>query len=348
MRISVIGIIFSIMVLTTVACSTLGYYSQAIGGQLRLMHAREPIRKLLAAEDTDPNLKAQLAEILEMRRFASSVLLLPNNKSYTAYAETGKPALVWNVVATEPFSLQARNWCFPVAGCVPYRGYFKRENAERFARRLRRQGLDVAVSGATAYSTLGYFADPVLDTMLDYPDYQLAGLIFHELAHQHLYLKGDADFNESFATAVERIGVGRWLQATGSGSQRERWLSERARARDFSELLISTRNALEALYHQPLDREQMRIRKADIFRNLQNRYQKLKASRWSGYDGYDNWFQRDLNNAHLALFATYEGGTQAFLTLYREHDNNLPAFYAAVEAISRQGPEQRRQWMNSP
>ena len=224
-------------------CSTLSYYSQAIGGQVRLLHQRQPIQQLLNDHDTDPALKEQLQAVTQMREFATRELDLPDNGSYSSYAATGRTAVVWNVVATPSWSLTPKQWCFPVVGCVPYRGYFDHDKAVTFAAKLQQRDLEVAVIPATAYSTLGWFDDPVLDTMFAYPASPFAGPLFHELAHQKLYLKNDAEFNESFASAVEIIGLRRWLEQTQETGQLEKWQQQRQREHQVNTLLGATSQA---------------------------------------------------------------------------------------------------------
>ena len=326
------------------SCSSLGYYSQAIGGQLKLLHQRQPIEELLQDNDTDPHLKDQLQQVQQLRTFALNRLYLPANDSYTSYAKTGREAVVWNVVAAPVDSLEPETWCYPVAGCVPYRGYFKQEKANEFAARLAAKGLDVAITPATAYSTLGWFDDPLLDTMLRYPDYRLAGLIFHELAHQRLYIKGDATFNESFASSVERAGIDAWLEQNGDGSQSARWHSFRNRQMQFSALLSATRKKLQALYNSDPEIADLAGQKAAIIAELQQEYLGLKGS-WNGYAGYDGWFSKELNNAHFALHATYENGVAAFECLLQQNNGDFEAFHKAAAEISQWAIEQREAWL---
>jgi len=327
-----------------VACSSLGYYGQAIGGQLKLLHQRQSIEDLLQDNDTEPRLKDQLQQVQQIRAFALSHLHLPENDSYSTYAETGRDAVVWNVVAAPADSLVPQTWCYPVAGCVPYRGYFKQKKADKFAARLISQGLDVAVSPATAYSTLGWFDDPLLDTMLRYADYRLAGVIFHELAHQKLYLKGDATFNESFASAVERAGIEAWIDNHGDEAQRDRWLDSRKRQGDFNELLSRTRQKLQHLYESGPTQSQAAAQKAAILAELRVEYASLKAT-WNNYTGYDGWIAKDLNNAHFALHATYENGTAEFECLFRQNNGDFESFYRAATKISEWEHDRRNVWL---
>lgn len=344
-RLALILLVPAALVLA-VACSSLGYYGQAIGGQLKLLHQRQSIEALLLDNDTEPRLKDQLQQVQQIRSFALYDLHLPENDSYSTYAETGREAVVWNVIAAPADSLAPQTWCYPVAGCVPYRGYFKQENANKFAARLAGKGLDIAISPATAYSTLGWFDDPLLDTMLRYADYRLAGVIFHELAHQRLYLKGDATFNESFASAVERAGIEAWIEKHGDEAQKTRWLEYRNRQVDFNALLSRTRQKLQKLYQFGAGQATMAGQKAAIFAELRLEYEGLKAT-WNNYSGYDGWIAQELNNAHFALHATYENGTAEFECLFRQNNADFEAFYAAATEISQWEQELRSAWLSA-
>jgi predicted aminopeptidase len=342
-------LVLILMIATAVAlataCSSLGYYSQAIGGQLKLLHQRQSIEDLLQANDTDPRLKDQLQQVQQMRKFAFESLHLPENDSYSSYAETGREAVVWNVVAAPRYSIEPVTWCYPIAGCVPYRGYFELEKAEQFAAGLADDGMDVAITPATAYSTLGWFDDPLLDTMLRYPDYRLAGLIFHELAHQQLYIKGDATFNESFASVVERAGIAAWIGENGDEELRARWVTARNRQSEFRALLSTTRQKLHALYQTGAAKADLSILKAAIFAELRRDYTGLKTT-WNDYAGYDYWFDKDLNNAHFALHATYEQGTAAFTCLLGKSGGDFTDFYRAAAEIGGRAPAQRKQCLS--
>ncbi|MBX2836451.1 MAG: aminopeptidase [Gammaproteobacteria bacterium] len=327
------------------ACSV-GYYSQAVGGHLKLMAARQPIERLLKAEDTDEELRAKLQTLVDAKAFAIERLSLPNNDSYKSYAETGKRYITWNVVASEEFSLSAQTWCFPVAGCVSYRGYFAQEDAEAFAQELRDQNFDVSIGGATAYSTLGWFDDPVLDTMLRGGDIRYVGILFHELAHQLLYVKDDSSFNEAFASFVEQEGVRIWLEERGQSDRIALYDAYLARSDDFNALLKRTRAELVKLYELTLPEEQMRERKAAIFTSMRAHYEELKAS-WNGYKGYDGWFKRELNNARLISVSTYQRFIPAFAGMYLEAGEDLPEFYKLAKSISELPISERRERLNS-
>jgi len=304
-------------------CS-IGYYSQAIGGHLKLMSARQSIDKLLASEDTDPELKGKLQTLIDARIFAYETLGLPKNKSYSTYAETGQDAVTWNVVAVPEFSMVPRTWCFPVAGCVSYRGYYDRADADEYATKIAAEGFDVNVGGASAYSTLGWFDDPVLDTMLRGGDVRYVSTLFHELAHQVLYIKDDSSFNEAFATFVEREGFRIWL-----------------RSRDEARL------ELDAVFREKdLDDAMRRSKKIAVFEGLQENYQALKAS-WDGYAGYDRWFSQDLNNAHLLGVSTYRRLVPAFSAMFDDAGQDLPAFYQLATEISKLPRDERNARMDA-
>lgn len=333
------------IVLCTTGCSTVSYYSQAVGGHLKLMRAREPIEKLLNAEATDPELRTKLQTLVDARQFAVDTLELPDNKSYNTYVETGRRYVTWNVVAAEEFSLRAKTWCFPVAGCVNYKGYFAEEDAKTYADELIAQNYDVNIGGASAYSTLGWFDDPVLDTMLNGGDIRYVGTLFHELAHQLLYIKDDSNFNEAFATFVEQEGIRIWLRNREESDRIERYNAYLARSADFSALLKSTREGLQAVYNEDSTDEVKRAGKQRVLADMQTNYQTLKAS-WNGYSGYDGWFSREVNNARLVSVATYRKLIPAFAAMYVEVGRQLPAFYDKAKAVASMPSEQRRKLMD--
>ena len=325
-------------------CSV-GYYSQAIGGHLRLMNAREPIADVLASEETDPEIKQKLETLIEARQFAIDELGLPENKSYSTYAATGRDAVTWNVVAVPEFSMSPRLWCFPVAGCVSYRGYFNRTNADQYAAKLDAQGFDVTVGGASAYSTLGWFDDPVLDTMLRGGEVRYVATLFHELAHQVLYIQDDSSYNEAFATFVEQEGFRIWLRSRDEEDRIEWYETRLQRGSDFSELLKATRDELDSVFAETgLDEAERRAKKEQVFANMQENYTALKTS-WGEYTGYDRWFAKDLNNAHLLGVSTYRRLVPAFAAMYAEVGNDLPKFYELATEISKLPTVERNERM---
>ena len=307
-------------------CETLSYYAQAVGGHLDLTGRARPVAELLADTRTPPSLRERLALSQSVREFASRELKLPDNGSFRRYAELERPYAVWNVVATPEFSLEPARSCFPVAGCVSYRGFFSREGARRNAARQRARGYDAFVYGVPAYSTLGAFADPLLSTFIGWPEVELARLMFHELAHQLVYVSGDSTFNESFAVTVEREGVRRWLAATGREAEMRQFREMREREREFGELLDRTRARLRQLYKLDIGAEEMRARKKSEFERLASDPVYIRSSAA---------FSSAPNNALLAAFATYSQLVPAFERLLAESGGDLERFYAAVKSLAR-------------
>lgn len=314
------------------SCSSINYYAQAAKGQLNLLSEARPIEDWLADENTDAKLKMRLATARQIRTFAVQQLALPNNNSYRNYASLARPFVLWNVVATPELSLRPIHWCFPVAGCVSYRGYYSKEAAQDYAKTLREQGHDVQVGGVPAYSTLGWFNDPLISTFIHYPDAELARLLFHELSHQVVYVQNDSQFNESFASAVEEAGVERWLAGFGNPAMRDTFVRFTARKKEFLQLLLGTRRALEQNYASRASDADKRAAKARIFQQLKDDYQVLKAS-WGGFAGYDRFFAEPLSNAHLASIATYNDFVPAFRALL-VREKTFPSFYAAARKLA--------------
>ena len=306
------------------------------------MRARQPIDEVLRDDRTSPELREKLQTLMDARQFASEHLLLPDNDSYSTYVETGREAVTWNVVAAEEFSLQAKTWCFPVAGCVSYRGYFDRADADEYAAELAQENYDVAVGGASAYSTLGWFDDPVLDTMLRGGDVRYVGTLFHELAHQVLYVKNDSNFNEAFATFVEQVGVQAWLKHRGEADRIAAYDASQKRVEDFVGLLKQTRDDLQDLYVRDLPEDDMRTSKQAVFEQMRENYESLKLS-WGGYTGYDNWFKRELNNARLVAVSTYRRNVPAFHALYKEAGQDMSTFYSLAKSLSELDYKERQE-----
>ena len=315
-------------------CTELPYYAQAVGGHLAIMRARVPIETLLADPATDPVLRGRLARVQEARRFALSELGLPDNGSYRAYVALDREAVTWNVYATPEFSLEPRRWCFPAVGCVAYRGYFAESAARAYASELAAQGWDVYVAPASAYSSLGWFEDPVLSTMLQRGELSTVGVLFHELAHQRVYVKGDTAFNESFATAVQRAGVRRWLQARGEAKQLAAYARALERRAAFLALLRETRARLAAIYDRGGAPAQLRAQKRAVLEDLRERYRSL-AGNWADHAGYDRWFQGPLNNARFVPVALYGDLVEDFLGLLERCGGDFRRFYAEVARIGR-------------
>jgi len=279
--------------------------------------------------------------VLEVRHFAEAELHLPVGKSYTSYVELGREHVVWNVFAAPEFSLQAKSWCYPFVGCANYRGYFAKEDAEQFAEQLEEQHNDVYVAGIDAYSTLGWFDDPVLSTIASYPPPLLASVLFHELAHKLLYVKGDSAFNEGFATVVEQVGLERWLKEQGKPELRDEAKLRHHRKLAFVALVIQTRNRLEVLYASGISPDEMRTEKRNTFEQLRTQYRQLRES-WGGYAGYDDWFEEPLNNAKLDSVAIYHDYVPALLSLLDAKHGDLPTFYEACRELARAPAEERK------
>jgi predicted aminopeptidase len=321
-------------------CSTLNYYTQAAQGQFELLSDAKPIDDWLADPNTNPKLRHRLETARRIRRFAVQEMALPDNDSYKNYAALGRPYVLWNVVATPELSLKPLEWCFPIAGCVNYRGYYNKADAQEYAKELRAQGDDVEVGGVPAYSTLGWFSDPLVSTVINYPDAELARLIFHELSHQIVYVPGDSKFNESFASTVEQVGVERWLARFGNPAMREAYDKYSARKHDFLELLLKYRHELDDTYKSPISDDAKRHAKAGLFAHLKDDYQLLKVS-WGGYSGYDRFFAEPLSNAHLASIATYNDFVPAFRTLLAK-EKSFPAFYREARRIAELDHDERQ------
>ncbi len=315
-------------------CTSVSYYAQSIEGHVRLMAARKNVGGLIRDPSTPKPLRAKLTSASAIRRFATDELALPDNSSYRSYVDVGRDDVTYAVFAAPQFSLAPVTWCFPVFGCVPYRGYFSLKAAAESAAELRGKGLDVYVSGVTAYSTLGWFSDPLLSTMLRQDDTTIASLIFHELAHQKIYVNGDSAFNEAFAVSVETSGTRKWLRATGNRAGLRRYEADRRRSADFLALVAKTRDELAQVYGSPRGAEKMAAAKAATIDRLRARYRRMRDNSWGGYRGYDGWFDSPINNAKLAATAVYGEQVPAFLRLHELCGGDYPRFYAAVRRIA--------------
>jgi predicted aminopeptidase len=316
------------------------YLLQSAQGQLALMSKREPIAEVIDKASTAPALRAQLQAVTAIRDFATRQLGLPDNGSYRSYADVGRQYVVWNVVAAPEFSVDPKEWCYPIVGCVAYRGYFSEKRARRFGAHLRGQGLDVTVAGVAAYSTLGHFNDPVLNTMMGWNDVELAAIIFHELTHQLLYVPNDSSFNEALATTVEEEGVRRWLRAQGRDADLAKHLLQQEHYAKVIDLLTATRAELRATYASGLAPEPMREKKRAAFAAMRASFAILKAG-WGEHAPFESWFAEDLNNAHLASIATYFTCVPGFERELEAVGGNLTAFYARVRALAKLDQEKR-------
>jgi predicted aminopeptidase len=324
------------------------YLMQAASGEWHVMHAREPIAQVIADPKTPAPLRARLTLVSEAREFATRELALPDNQSYRTYADIGRDYVVWNVVATPEFSVVPRHWCFPVAGCVSYRGYFHESAARKFAAEMAGEGFDVAIDPVPAYSTLGKFADPVLSSMLRYGDDELVATIFHELAHQLLYVKDDSAFNEAFATTVEDAGLERWLMRHGSQSGIQEFRADAVREEAFLKVLANARAQLAALYATALAPQPMRERKRQILAALGQDIHAFEKREQVSYPLYDQWITDGLNNARLASVATYYDCVPGFKKLLAKEQGDLPAFYAAARALAKLPRKERHQRLCGP
>ncbi|KRW59046.1 aminopeptidase [Pseudomonas sp. TTU2014-080ASC] len=321
-------------------CSTLDYYSHLASGQLHLLNARQPVDKLLTDSTTSPELKKRLQLAQQARTFASQELGLPDNRSYRLYADLQRPFVLWNVFATPEFSLSPQLYCFPIAGCVAYRGFYDQNRARGAAALLKQQGLDTFVGGVEAYSTLGWFDDPLLNTMLRWSEERFVAVIFHELAHQQFYVADDTAFNESFATFVEQQGLRQWRAKNGlppadphADQQREQ----------FTQLVLATRERLQKLYESGQPAQQMRTAKQAEIERLRHEYRHLRDTQWQGNGRYDGWVETPINNAKLLPFGLYDQWVSAFARLYDEAGQSWPEFYTKVKHLGRLTTSKRQQ-----
>jgi predicted aminopeptidase len=327
-------------------CATAAYYLQAVQGHTDLMRRAVPIEDAMASEGSSPTLRARLQRVLAIRDFASRELRLPDNGSYRTYAELGRPFAVWNVFAAPEFSVRPKESCFLLVGCVTYRGFYDEEKARRHADALKAQGYDVHVGGVPAYSTLGWFDDPVLSSFVNYPEPEVARVIFHELAHQVVYVRDDTTFNESFAVAVEKEGVRRWLAREGSEEQRRLWSTLQLRRDQFIELITRYRERLEQFYALPAGEADKRAGKQALFGQMLRDYEALKTQ-WGGFAGYDRFVAQGPNNALLASVATYTRLVPQFAALLEQHGGDMGAFYGEARRLAKLGGNERKALLNA-
>jgi len=335
-------------------CQTWKFYGQAVKGQYQIFAHEEPTEKLKADPQTPEKLKQRLELLDQMRAFAASELKLPLDGHYRKYVDVHRPYVVWNVEATPEFSMQPKTWWYPLVGSLEYRGYFSRQGATNYAAVLRRKGYDVSVGGVQAYSTLGWFKDPVLNTFIFEPDADLAEIIFHELGHQRVFARGDTDFNEAFATTVGEEGARRWLKARGDDAGLERYLAHLQRNQDWVHLVMSTRARLAALYsdEQPRPKaagnnkaaspEKLRQEKQRILDDMKAQYTKLKTQ-WNGDTEFDWWFNHPVNNAHLNSVAAYYDLVPAFEHILAQNGGDLEKLYQAAERLAKKSKTERRE-----
>lgn len=312
-----------------------------MAGHSELMEQQKPIKEILADKEIKPKLRELLETSQNIRDFATKSLHLPENDSYRLYADLKRRYAVWNVVAAKEFSTEPKKWCFLFVGCLNYRGYFSKDDAEAYANELKKEGYDTFLAGAKAYSTLGWFDDPLLNTMMYRSEARRAGIIFHELAHQVVYIENDSAFNEAFATTVEQEGIRRWMLKSGKAKQYQAYLRNKKRDTEINDLLQATREELKELYKIKENDKEKRENKKHIFLKMKKKYQQLKNS-WNGYSAYDLWMKQGLNNAHLLLISTYHELVPTFQTVLKKENNNLKKFYRAVEKLGENNKKERK------
>jgi predicted aminopeptidase len=320
------------------ACSTLDYYAHVAHGEATLLTHRREIARIVDDPKVDVHLRERLAQTQEAREFASDHLLLPRNQSYTTYVELGRPYVTWSVFATPEFSVDPVTHCFPFAGCVAYLGFFDRARAEREAKRRAGQGDDTAIQGAAAYSTLGWFSDPILSSMLRWSDDELDGVIFHELAHQLIYVEDDTAFNESFATFVQQQGLREWRSFRGLPPPD---LNESTRDDAFTALVLDLRARLGAIYGREATDLDKRAAKAHEIEEFRERFRRLRGT-WAGDTRYDEWVEAPINNARLVPFGLYDQWVPAFVDLFAQAHGEWKAFYANARELAALNKEERQ------
>jgi predicted aminopeptidase len=338
------GLASAVALSALAGCADMSYYLQTARGHLSLMQAARPVQDWLDDATTPADLRARLALTQRMRQFAVDRLQLPDNASYHRYADLGRRSVVWNAVAAPPYSLQLKTWCFPFTGCIGYRGYFDESAAQAQAAQLEAEGLEAAVYGVPAYSTLGWLnwlgGDPLLNTFIRYPEGELARLLFHELAHQVMYVKDDTTFNESYATAVERLGAAEWLRTQAGAAAGDEYARFDARRRALRSLMLDTRKALAAVYDDAGGGEPMPQRKARVMQEFRAAYERLKHDQWDGFDGYDGYIAR-ANNAIFGVQAAYDSKVPAFEALFAREGADWARFHAAVVKLAARPKAER-------
>ena len=336
------SLVLALAMICLSACTQIAYYTQAIQGHMALVQAAKPVDVWLQDPATSAKLKQRLQLAQKIRAYAVAELGLPDNPSYHSYAQLDRPYVLWNVVAAPELSLQAVQWCFPIAGCVSYRGYYHVAAAENFAESLRSQGYEVRLEPIQAYSNLGWMNDPLISTFIYANDAYLARMIFHELAHQVVYAKGDTAFNEAFATAVEQLGVERWLAQQSDPALLANYQNEQSKSWEFNRMLLATREKLQQLYAEAIPDNDKRHAKQTILNDLKTQYQQLKLT-WSGNANFDRWFEQPINNANFISVANYHDLVPAFRALFEQHQESFPEFYRAVKSLADEDADVRQQ-----
>lgn len=326
-------------------CVDFGYYIQASKGHIELLSKRQPIDTLVSSGSISPDVKEKLDLVQKITAFSEQEMSLPAGNSYSDYVALDRPFVVWNVFASRSDSFESRLWCYPLVGCVSYRGYFDLASADRYADELSELGLDVFVGGVSAYSTLGWFDDPVLSTFLKRQDFQLAALIFHELSHRVLYIKGDTTFNESFATAVEQIGLEKWVAAQGRPNLLLKYRKSKQLNSEFVAFVLKWKATLEREYQEIDLNNDFSTKKVQLYDQMLEDYERFKLR--IAYNGYDHWMEDDLNNAKINTVATYESQVPAFIALYKRVDSDMERFLAECIRLSKQPKGTRDEYLDS-
>jgi predicted aminopeptidase len=333
-RIALFAVLVAFFLSATAGCARLGYYAHVAGGQIALLSARTPIARLVDDPATDAGLRTRLLAVRDARDWAARQLMLPANGSYTAYADLKRDYVAWNVFATPELSLEPLEHCFPFAGCVAYQGYYDLTRAQARARELAAQGYDVHIGGVPAYSTLGWFDDPLPSTMMRWDDATLIGTLFHELAHQKLYVRNDTVFNESYASFVEQQGLREYLAQHPQIAPPD--AEARGRRTQFVQLILASRQRLADLYALPLDEAAKRERKAEEFARLKTQYERLRDTLWDGDNRYDGFFADPTpSNARLLPFGLYDEYVPAFAVLFEREDRDWARFHAAAARLGK-------------
>jgi len=326
------------------ACSSLSYYKQAIEGQVELLQKRRPLIEVIEDTNVDAVVRERLQLVQQARSYAVNELMLPDNDSYKDYADLGRPYVMWSVFVTPAYSLKPIQWCYPLLGCIGYKSYFSKGQAQLFADSMRAKDNDVYIAGVPAYSTLGWFDDPVINTMMHWQDYDLVGTLFHELAHQKFYVKNETVFNESLAKTIEQVGLQRWMQLQKQTNQYEQYLLEAEREKAFIQLVLGTRHELEDLYQTSISRQEMFLGKMKIFRSMRSAYLQLRQQ-WGGHDSYDHWVLSGVNNAKVQSIATYYDYVPAFENILIEQGGDLNKFYSIIDGLIEKTIEDRRTYL---
>ncbi len=313
-------------------CASINYYSQSIQGQLEVLQKRQAINDVLKKNNISDTLRSKLNTVLLLRDFSIQQLGLPKNNSYLSYADLERRYVIWNIFATEEFSLEPVNWCYLVIGCLSYRGYFSQADAQQHAKKLDAQGYDIYLGGVSAYSTLGWFDDPVLNTMLRWNDIRLATVMFHELAHQQLYIKNDTEFNEAYADAVAYIGVTKWLAQDSDKNLLQEYEQSQYQEKEFIDLIMRYKSILSDIYKSAKNEATTRKQKEESLQQMTNEYLHISQT-WKN-NTYRKWFSTEINNAKLAAIVTYRKYFPAFIELYEKLEKDLPRFYSFSKSLS--------------